>query len=231
MNIFPTDTSTSIPVVKIYTDGSDAHNQINKDFYDNAQIWRNNYINETLDNPKNPIIVWPDKLYIDESILPTIYYLYIYSNRIIVKNWNNRSEVLMIHPDGSVSYNDNFILFRYIGDGYTVTYDTYTYDPYVNNTESYTVTVSEDDVKLFVDTWHDGYISCRIDNISSISDGYRLYLTYINNSNVEIPYIFRVNPGDITEITPVFTTTPTIPTPTTPTPTTTVAPTNTTTNH
>lgn len=113
-NKFPTDTSTRMPGVKIYTDKKYNTDQSklreNKALYDNAQEWARNI--EPNDGATNTSTAKPritiDALVIDDEIIDEyddtyIYCIDIYDDYINLNHLNTNLKVLKISYDGSVS--------------------------------------------------------------------------------------------------------------------------------
>ena len=222
-NIFPTDTSTSIPVVKIYTDGSDAHNQINKDFYDNAQIWRNNYIlNTNLDDTGQGIQAGPNEhLFIDDEIIyDFIYYkLDIFNDCIVLRYYGHTlEEVLIIHPNGSVSIisdiptntttatttatttfapNAKLILTPVHDIPYTIHLE------YNNMVNSFTVIGDETNV-VQIKMYNTPYEYYNIIGIDTFNSLWNVNGVKINEKVENIPFLGSVQVDDIVYINPVF---------------------------
>lgn len=113
-NKFPTDTSTRMPGVKIYTDKKYNTDQSklreNKTLYDNAQEWARNIApNEGATNTSTaqPRITI-DALVIDDEIIDEyddnyIYCIDIYDDYINLNHLNTNLKVLKVSYDGSVS--------------------------------------------------------------------------------------------------------------------------------
>ena len=112
-NKFPTDTSTRMPGVKIYTDKKYNTDQSklreNKALYDNAQEWARNI--EPNDEATNTSTAKPritiDALVIDDEIIDEyddtyIYCIDIYDDYINLNHLNTNLKVLTISYDGSV---------------------------------------------------------------------------------------------------------------------------------
>lgn len=113
-NKFPTDTSTRMPGVKIYTNKKYNTDQSklrgNKTLYDNAQEWARNIApnegatNTTTAQPRITI----DALVIDDEIIDEyddnyIYCIDIYDDYINLNHLNTNLKVLKVSYDGSVS--------------------------------------------------------------------------------------------------------------------------------
>ena len=108
-NEFPTNDSTHMPVINIYTDNTSQSKENNVELYNNAQEWRSNYIlNNRLSDTGQAIFMYVDALIIDEVNIDKYdqnyyYYIDIYKDHIILIDTNNHQEVLTISSDGSVS--------------------------------------------------------------------------------------------------------------------------------
>lgn len=113
-NKFPTDTSTRMPGLKIYTDKKYNTDQSklreNKALYDNAQEWARNIApnegatNTSTTQPRITI----DALVIDDEIIDEyddnyIYCIDIYDDYINLNHLNTNLKVLKVSYDGSVS--------------------------------------------------------------------------------------------------------------------------------
>ena len=107
-NKFPSDTSSNIPGIKIYTDNTDQSKSNNIELYNNSQEWRDNYIiyNGWSDTRQGFEIDF-DQLVIDDKTIDKYdgnykYYIYIYNDRILLMK--GASRILTISSDGFVSY-------------------------------------------------------------------------------------------------------------------------------
>ena len=102
----PTNISTYIPGINIYTDNSDQSKAENIKLYNNAIQWRNNYIlhNGWIDNGQNIMVLF-DLLVIDNKIIDKYdgkyqYHIDIYKDYIILMKGS--LEILTISSDGFV---------------------------------------------------------------------------------------------------------------------------------
>lgn len=105
-NKLPTDTSTNMPGVKIYTDNTDQHKAENIKLYNDAQEWRRIYIlNNGSDNSIHMLI---DALVIDDETLDKydekyIYRINFYDSYIKLNYLNSNFDILTIYNDGTTS--------------------------------------------------------------------------------------------------------------------------------
>ena len=105
-NKLPTDTSTNMPGVKIYTDNTDQSKEENIKLYNDAQEWRRIYIlNNGSDKSVHMII---DALVIDDETLDKydekyIYCIKFYDTCIKLNHLNSDFDILTIYNDGTTS--------------------------------------------------------------------------------------------------------------------------------
>ena len=105
-NKLPTDTSTNMPGVKIYTDNTDQHKAENIKLYNDAQEWRRIYIlNNGSDKSIHMLI---DALVIDDETLDKydekyIYRINFYDSYIKLNYLNSNFDILTIYNDGTTS--------------------------------------------------------------------------------------------------------------------------------
>lgn len=105
-NKLPTDTSTNMPGVKIYTDNTDQHKAENIKLYNDAQEWRRIYIlNNGSDNSIHMLI---DALVIDDETIDKydekyIYRINFYDSYIKLNYLNSNFDILTIYNDGTTS--------------------------------------------------------------------------------------------------------------------------------
>ena len=108
-NEFPTNDSTHMPVINIYTDNTSQSKANNIELYNNAQEWRSNYISDNgLSDTGQAIFMYADALIIDEVNIDKYdqnfyYFIDIYKDHIILIDRDNQQEILTISGDGSVS--------------------------------------------------------------------------------------------------------------------------------
>ena len=108
-NKFPSNTSTNMPSMKIYTDNTDQSKSKNVVLYNNAQEWRKDNISYNgWSDTGQYIEMMIDQLVINNTTIDKYdnnrnYFIRIYKDRIILLNYRDRSEVLTISSDGSVT--------------------------------------------------------------------------------------------------------------------------------
>ena len=105
-NKLPTDTSTNMPGVKIYTDNTDQHKAENIKLYNDAQEWRRIYILNNGSN--NSIHMLIDALVIDDETIDKydekyIYRINFYDTYIKLNYLNSNFDILTIYNDGTTS--------------------------------------------------------------------------------------------------------------------------------
>ena len=106
-NKFPSNTSSHMPSIKIYTDNTEQSKSKNVELYNNAQEWRKNILLKlNLNNTDRPLKMVVDALVIDNKIIDKYdrkyqYYIDIYKDYIILRKGS--SEILTISSDGFVT--------------------------------------------------------------------------------------------------------------------------------